>query len=288
MEISSLGLLMGLLLLALPLYIVFAFDLRLLRRLGMSLVSMAMVVVVLGAVVGLLSRYDKLWLNIVAGVGLPLLLSGVVVAKSGLCRRRLLAPVMAASVLPQLALTFYVLLLVLSVKTPFAANLFVPMVSVLTGLSSGLVARALRAYYIGLEHHNELYCYLLGNGATHREAVRHFMRRGFQAALLTAMKRMSGLFLTGAPVLMLGLVMSGVGVWTAVFLEVVLTVAVLGCALSTFWMAVVLSRRYGFDEYERLRPMKRHESSPAPTAPPVSPESPTVQTAGQDDSDLTT
>ena len=81
MEISSLGLLMGLLLLALPLYIVFAFDLRLLRRLGMSLVSMAMVVVVLGAVVGLLSRYDKLWLNIVAGVVLALLSSVAVVAK---------------------------------------------------------------------------------------------------------------------------------------------------------------------------------------------------------------
>ena len=77
---------MGLLLLALPLYIVFAFDLRLLRRLGMSLVSMAMVVVVLGAVVGLLSRYDKLWLNIVAGVVLALLSSVAVVAKSGLCR----------------------------------------------------------------------------------------------------------------------------------------------------------------------------------------------------------
>ncbi len=75
--------------------------------------------------------------------------------------------------------------------------------------------------------------------------------------MLPALKRMSGLFVTGAPVLMLGLVMSGVGVWTAAVVEVVVAVAVMGYALSTFWLAVLLSRRYAFDGYERLRPMKR-------------------------------
>lgn len=267
MEISALGLLLGLLLLALPVYIVFAFDLRLMRRLGVSLVRMAVSVAIMGAAIALLTRYDRVWLNIAVGVVLALVSSAAIVARSGLRQRRLLGAVMAGSVVSQLLVALYVLLVVLSVTGPFSTRFFIPVVALLAGSSSGLAARALRAYYVGLEHHGELYYYLLGNGATHREAVRQFMRRGFQAALLPAMKRMSGLLVTGAPVLMLALVMGGVGVWTAVFLDIVLAVAVIGQALATFWLAILLSRRYAFDAYERLRPMKRGETACAPDAP---------------------
>lgn len=270
MNISVLGLVLGLLLIALPIYIIYAFDLRVMRRLLKSLAMMAVVVLAFGAVTALLITYNVLWVNVLAAVVLALLSSVVVVLRSGLRQRRLLLPVMAASVVPLLFVSLYVLLLVLSLKKPFDTRFFIPMLGLMVGMASGLIARALRAYYIGLEHHNELYYYLLGNGATHREAVRHFMRRGFQAALVPVMKQMSGMFLTTAPTLMLGLVMSGVGVWTAVILEVVVVLAVMVYALTTFWLAILLSRRYAFDEYERLRPMKKGEAPVVPTTPVAS------------------
>lgn len=271
MNISVLGLVLGLLLLALPIYIIYAFDLRLMRRLLKSLAMMAVMVSAFGAITALLMTCNMLWVNLLVGVALALLSSVVVVLRSGLRQRRLLLPVMAASVAPLLLVSLYVLLLVLSLKEPFDTRFFIPMLGLMVGMASGLIARALHAYYMGLAHHNELYYYLLGNGATHREAVRHFMRRGFQAALVPVMKQMSGMFLTTAPTLMLGLVMSGVGVWTAVILEVVVVLAVMVYALTTFWLAILLSRRYAFDEYERLRPMKKGEAPVAPTSP-VAPE----------------
>lgn len=270
MNISVLGLVLGLLLIALPIYIIYAFDLRVMRRLLKSLAMMAVVVSAFGAVTALLITYNVLWVNVLVAVVLALLSSVVVVLRSGLRQRRLLLPVMAASVVPLLFVSLYVLLLVLSLKKPFDTRFFIPMLGLMVGMASGLIARALRAYYIGLEHHNELYYYLLGNGATHREAVRHFMRRGFQAALVPVMKQMSGMFLTTAPTFMLGLVMSGVGVWTAVILEVVVVLAVMVYALTTFWLAILLSRRYAFDEYERLRPMKKGEAPVVPTTPVAS------------------
>lgn len=270
MNISVLGLVLGLLLIALPIYIIYAFDLRVMRRLLKSLAMMAVVVSAFGAVTALLITYNVLWVNVLVAVVLALLSSVVVVLRSGLRQRRLLLPVMAASVVPLLFVSLYVLLLVLSLKKPFDTRFFIPMLGLMVGMASGLIARALRAYYIGLEHHNELYYYLLGNGATHREAVRHFMRRGFQAALVPVMKQMSGMFLITAPTLMLGLVMSGVGVWTAVILEVVVLLAVMVYALTTFWLAILLSRRYAFDEYERLRPMKKGEAPVASTTPVAS------------------
>ena len=271
MNISVLGLVLGLLLLALPIYIIYAFDLRLMRRLLKSLAMMAVMVSAFGAITALLMTCNILWVNLLVGVALALLSSVVVVLRSGLRHRRLLLPVMAASVAPLLLVSLYVLLLVLSLKEPFDTRFFIPMLGLMVGMASGLIARALHASYMGLAHHNELYYYLLGNGATHREAVRHFVRRGFQAALVPVMRQMSGMFLTTAPALMLGLVMSGVGVWTAALLEVVVLLAVTVYALTTFWLAILLSRRYAFDEYERLRPMKKGEAPVAPTSP-VAPE----------------
>ena len=41
--------------------------------------------------------------------------------------------------------------------------------------------KALSVYYMGLKYHNQLYYYyLLGNGATHSEAVAYFVRRALE------------------------------------------------------------------------------------------------------------
>lgn len=269
MEISVLAFLLGLLLLAVPIYIIYAFDIRLMRRFFVSLVWIALVALMAGGAVKLLMHYQMVWVNIGVGVLLALLSSLVVVYKLRLRQGRLLVPLFAACLLPLFAVSLYMLIVVMSLKQPFDTRFFIPLLGLLTGLSLVPVASALRAYYTGLEHHNELYYYLLGNGATHQEAVRHFMRRGFQAALLPLFKRMSGLFVSSAPVMLLALVMGGADVWTAVFMELALSVAVMAYTLSTFWLAVLLSRRYMFDAYERLRSMKKTErASTVPTSEP--------------------
>lgn len=100
MNISVLGLVLGLLLLALPIYIIYAFDLRLMRRLLKSLAMMAVMVSAFGAITALLMTCNILWVNLLVGVALALLSSVVVVLRSGLRQCRLLLPVMAASVAP--------------------------------------------------------------------------------------------------------------------------------------------------------------------------------------------
>ncbi len=262
MNITLLGCVAGAVLLALPLYVIYAFQLRVLQRYLRSLACMAVAVAACGGAVSVLMHSGGVWPGIVAGVALAVLGAVVTSLRSHLPMRQVLVPVMIAGVLPLFVVALYVAWLVLGVGNPLDTRFFVPLLGVLVGTASGLVARALRTYYAGVAHHNELYLYLLGNGATHREAVRHFMRRGFQAALVPVMKRMSTTCLTTAPAMMLALVMGGTPVWTACVVEVTAVAAVTVYALATFWGAVVLSRRYAFDEYERLKPADKPSSAP--------------------------
>lgn len=267
MNVSVLGCLAGLVLLALPIYIIYAFDLRLMRRFVRSLGVLVVAVAVLASVIGLLMRCS-VWLSVGAAVVLGGLSAVVSVLRSGVAKGRMLGAVLAAGVVPLLAVSLLVLGVVLGVHAPWDARWLVPMVALLAGSASGLVASALHTYHTGLAYHNEFYLYLLGNGATHREAVRHFMRRGFQAALLPLMKRWGGMGLTVAPAVMLALVMGGASMWTAAVAEVTVAGAVATYVLATFWGAVVLMRRWAFDEYERLKPAGKNDNNTADTPDP--------------------
>lgn len=253
MEITFWGFVLGLLLLAIPIYIIYAFDLLLLKRLLRAGCWLVLATGVLGLIIHLLITCHSVWLNILTAILLSLAAAAVVVGRSRLPLKRLYLPLAAGMAVPMLVLGAYVLFLVLSINKPLEAQTLIPVVSLMTGCSMGLVAKALRTYYMGLEHHNQLYYYLLGNGSTHHEAVRYCLRRAFQAALVPVMKRMSGMLVLTAPVLMLVMVWCGIGVFTAVACEALLFIVVMAYTLSALFLSLWLARRYAFDEYEHLK-----------------------------------
>ncbi|MBM6993226.1 MAG: ABC transporter permease [Prevotella sp.] len=257
MEISLLGFLLGLLLMAIPVYIIYAMDLRRMRRFMVSLVKMVAMVVLTGGATYLLVRWNSVVLNILAGIVMAVASAALTIRQANLRVARLLLPVASGLVVASFVVGLYVLFLVVGLKNPFDARFFIPVFGWLTGCSISLNANALHAYYMGLHHHNQLYYYLLGNGSTHREAVNYFVRRSFQAALNPLMKQMSGLVFATAPVLMLALVMGGTDILTAMALQILFFLMVVSASLVSLFLTMLMGRRYSFDAYEKLRPVAK-------------------------------
>lgn len=263
MEISLLGFALGLLLLAIPLYVVWTVDTRRMRRLLVSLGRMALMVGALGGLIHLLMRWNSVPLTLLAGVAVLLASAAITVRHARLGMARLLLPVVVGTLPAVLFVSLYMVFLVLGQRQVFDTRLFIPVLALVIGGIIGLNARGLHTYYMGLQHHAQLYHYLLGNGGTHREALRHFVRRSFQAALYPLLKQMSGMVTLSAPSLLLALVLAGVDVGTAVAFQLLLFVAVLAASTASLWITLEIGRRYGFDDYGRLRPV----SSGVPAGP---------------------
>ncbi len=272
MEISLLGFVLGLLLLAVPLYILYVFDPRSMRRLVASLGTMAAAVVVSGGAMYVVVKWNHAAITILSGIVMAVLSAVLIIRKSRLRIPALIIPVASGMLVSVFVIGLYVLFLVLGLKNPFDARFFVPVFGLLTGSAIGANAHALHIYYMGLHHHKQLYYYLLGNGSTHHEATTYFVRRALQAALNPVMWLMSGVVFVHAPVLMLALVMSGVSVPTAMAMQMLLFVMVLAVIFASLFITLMMGRKYNFDEYEKLRPIM-------PTASAASLSSPASETS---------
>lgn len=261
MNISILGFVFGLFLLLIPVYAIFHFRLRLIDRFLKAFVCMAvaaglMAVVVYGAI-----SLKSIVYDIALLVLLPLLAALLALAKSRLKVSRLLVPVGVGSVAAVAIVVFYLLFLVLGETKPFVPHLFVPLAAIVSGGMVSVNAKALQTYYSGLLHHDQLYQYLVGNGATHSEAVGHFVRRSFEAAIVASARKMSYAAFVSAPVLLLVMVMGGTGLFTAVAFQILFYIAVLAASLISLFITLLIGRRYSFDEYNRLKPVFKKQAS---------------------------
>lgn len=223
------------------------------------------------AVTGLAVGYVLAAGSVVLGVAwvLVMALAGAVLAvgRSRVAQRRFVIPVFVGMAVASLVFGLYFLVLVMGVRQPFAPRWLVPVCGLMTGAVAYSNGKALAAYYHGLLHHHQLYDYLLGNGATHREAVAWFVRRAMQRAMMPFVARMTALMVPLAATMMWALVMAGVPVLTAVLFEALMAIAMLAASLSSLWLTLVLAKRYSFDEYDRFRTKETVTETVAETAP---------------------
>lgn len=253
MNITVLGLLFGLLLLALPLYVIYHFKLRVMHRFLMSMVRMVIGVALMSLIVYGAVCLDSIVYDIVALIVFSLLSALFALNKARLRVGKMLIPVGIGVIVALAFVSFYVLLLVFGEKNPFIQHLFIPVIGLVLGSMVAIDAKALQSYYSGLLYHNQLYNYLLGNGASHREAVRYFVKRSLEASIVAASKQMSGIVFVSAPVLLLAMVMCGANLFTAAAFQVLFYIVVLAASLISLCLTLLIGRRYSFDEYERLK-----------------------------------
>ena len=274
MSVTVWGILSGILLLAIPIYVIYRFKLGMINRFLVSVCRMMLVVAGMGLLIFAAVKLDSIGFDISALLIIVLVSSALVIRKAGLKPVKLLVPVAGGMLLSTLVIGFYVLFFVLGQKNPFAPHLFLPVMGLIAFGMIRANARSLEVYYMGLKNHSQLYYYLLGNGSSHREAIDYLLRRSLQASLVSSLKQVSHIIMLSAPVLMFGMIIGGADAVTAAVCQflfmIVLTVASTGMVFIT----LLLARRGSFDEYERLKPVFKNDRESAsnslssPSIPP--------------------
>lgn len=288
MNTTPLGIVLGLLLLAVPIYFIVAFRLQLMGRFLKSMFRLLLFMSVTGILIYLVYSAKLVWVNILAMLLLTVLSALFTIGNARLRKLQMAVPVFFGLLPPLVIVVLYVGFLVLNCANPFAAQVLLPLTGIFAGLSIGSNAKALSVYYMGLQHHHQLYYYLLGNGASHREAVNYFLRRSLQASLLPSLGKAGGVMVAVCPVIFWTALLSGCNPLQATVLQVVLLIASMAVISSSLVLTLFLARRYSFDEYDRLKSPKRvnkESASSSSVEPTVSSTSPTASSATSETSD---
>lgn len=258
MKITYLGIFFGLLLLACPIAIIIRLRLNVLRRVLLSFGRMAVATGVLSATTGLAIYFNNVWVSILIALLLCLCTVLITVSKARLNISKLFIPVAAGTVVGVGVVGAYTLFLVFGFHLPYAPynpHLLMPVLGCIMGGMVSVNAKALNVYYSGLKNHGQLYYYLLGNGKSHREAVSWFVKRSLQAALTNVSKQISAVGLLTAPFVFFTAIMCELDVVTALAMQILVFIAIMSASMISILVAVLVGRRYSFDEYECLKPV---------------------------------
>ena len=176
-DISYYNLFIGLLLLAIPFFYLWKFKTGLLKPALIGTVRMIIQLFFIGMYLKYLFLWNNPWINFLWVIIMIFVAGQTALVRTQLKHRILLIPITVGFLCSVVLVGLYFIGVVLQLDNIFSAQYFIPIFGILMGnmLSSNVIA--LNTYYSGLKREQQLYRYLLGNGATRQEAQAPFIRQ---------------------------------------------------------------------------------------------------------------
>lgn len=262
-DLTYLGLGLGMLMMLVPFYFFWRFRTGLLSSAVLSTVRMTIQLLLIGMYLRFLFKWDNAWVNVLWMVLMAVIASHTAVSRTALRRRVLFVPVFVGLLVTVLLVSLYFLGVVMGVGDVFAARYFIPVVGVLFGNMLTVNVMALNVYYSDLQREQQMYYYLLGNGATRFEAVLPFLRSAVTKSFSPCIANMAVLGIVSFPGTMIGQILGGSMPEVAIKYQLMISVITVVASMLSLVVTLFLSMRRTFDDFGRLRPIFRRQNGAA-------------------------
>ncbi|MBO7279975.1 MAG: ABC transporter permease [Bacteroidaceae bacterium] len=251
-DISNISMLLGLLLMALPIYFFWKYNTGMVKS---TIIAIARMVVQL-LLVGLYLKYLFLWDNPLLNIAWVLIMV-VVATETSLTRTKLkrsvmMIPLLVGFVSASLLVGLYFLGVVLKLDNIFNAQYFIPILGILMGNMLGVNVIGLNTFYYNLLREKSCYYYLIGNGATVDEATAPFVRQALTRAFSPAIANMAVMGLVALPGTMIGQILGGSSPDVAIKYQMMIIVITIAASIISLMSTIYLSKRATFDAMGRI------------------------------------
>lgn len=251
-DIDYTNLSIGLLLLFIPFYFLWQFKTGLLKPILIGAIRMIIQLFLIGAYLRFLFEWNNpfinfLWVFIMVGVA-----AETAVTRTHLKRNILLIPVSIGFLVTVILIGLYFLGVVLRLDAIFNAQYFIPVFGIILGNMLGVNVIGLNTYYAGLQREQQLYYYLLGNGATRQEAIAPFIRQALIKAFSPGIANMAVTGLVALPGTMIGQILGGSSPNVAIKYQIMIVVITVSSSMLSLMITILLASRKSFDNYGRL------------------------------------
>lgn len=171
---------------------------------------------------------------------------------TGLPVKKVGLPLWIAFVVPNFIVLFFFNAFVVRLDTLFAASYMVPIGGMLLGntLSGNIVG--LSRFYEGIRQNEKRHFYLLGLGATRKEAIWPHVRAGVAAAVNPTLASIETIGLVALPGMMTGQILGGSIPVTAIKYQIAIMIAILIIRYFSTLLAIIMTSTRAFNEYDIL------------------------------------
>lgn len=247
------GMAIGMLLMLIPFCYLWYIKSRLFKPTLWATVRMCVQLFLMGVYFRYLFQWNNPWVNTLWVLVMILVAAYTFIERTGLRRKVLLLPMFVALAVSAFSIGSYFLVLVLGMDNPFDARYFIPIMGLLLGNMLTVNVVALSTYYRSLQREQQLYYYLLGNGATHFESTRSFLCEAIEKSFSPCIANMTVLGIVSMPGTMIGQILGGSDPDVAIKYQIMIVVITLASSLLSVVMTIRLAALRSFDKYQILQ-----------------------------------
>ncbi len=256
-DLTYTGLGVGMLLMLIPFYFLWKFRTGLLASALVGTVRMTIQLLLIGFYLRFLFQWDSAWVNALWMAAMAVIAAYTAVSRTNLRYRVLFLPVFVGFLSTVLLVSLYFLGFVVHADHVFAARFFIPVAGVLFGNMLTVNIMAVNVYYSDLQREQDMYYYLLGNGATRFEATLPFLRSAVVKSFSPCIANMAVLGIVSFPGTMIGQILGGSLPEVAIKYQLMISVITVVASMLSLVITIHLSARRTFDAFGRLRPVFR-------------------------------
>lgn len=253
MDISYLSLGIGLLLLLIPAYYIWRYETKLLKAICVGAVRMIVQLLFIGVYLRYLFEWDNPVVNTLWVLVMVYIAAETALNRTKVKRAVLMWPLIVGLVVASVLIGLYFLGIVLKLDNVFSAQYFIPIMGILLGNMLTVNVIAVGTFYSSLQREQNLYYFLLGNGASRNEALMPFMRQAIVKSFAPTIANMAVMGLVSLPGTMIGQILGGSTPDVAIRYQIMIVVITMSASMLSLVIAIKLSCRRAFDAYGRLR-----------------------------------
>ncbi|MCK9181127.1 MAG: ABC transporter permease [Bacteroides sp.] len=258
-DISFSSLLVGMFLMGIPCFYLWKYKTGLLKATIIGALRMIVQLFLVGVYLKYLFYWDSPWINFLWVIIMIFVATHTALSRTRIKAKVLMMPIAFGFFISVVLVGLYFLGIVLQINNVFSAQYFIPIFGIIMGnmLSSNVIA--LNTFYSGLQREQQLYSYLLGNGATRSEAQAPFISEAMVKAFSPLIANMSVLGLVALPGTMIGQILGGSSPDVAIKYQMMITVICFSASMLSLIITIRLASRKSFDAYGRLQEVFREK-----------------------------
>lgn len=258
MTLSYISIILGLLLTALPAYLLSRFDMPLLAASVRPLVRLVAQTAAAAAVLWLLWRIDSLWACALWIVAMTAASAWLLLRRCRLPQQLLLVAVWTGMTLG-IAFVASWLLLALYHEGVLSPRWVIPVAAVLQAHVLATNTRGVGAYFETLRTDPLAYYTQLGNGASRLTALTPYVRQALRAMTEPSLSALSLTVLFALPMLLSGMLLGGMSPIDAAALFLMLTVGALAASSLSLVLTLWFADRRAFDRRGELHTLLKND-----------------------------
>ena len=252
-DISYVSLLVGLLLLLIPIYYIWRYETKLVKAICVGAVRMVVQMLFIGVYLRYLFEWDNPIVNLLWVCVMVYIAAETALSRTKVRRGVLMMPLIVGFIVASMLIGLYFLGVVLGLDNVFDAQYFIPIMGILLGNMLTVNVIAVGTFYSTLQREQNLYYYLLGNGASRSDALQPFVRQAIVKSFSPTIANMAVMGLVSLPGTMIGQILGGSTPDVAIKYQIMIVVITMSASMLSLIMAIGLSSKRAFDGYGRLK-----------------------------------